>query len=92
MTLDQIRIHWTVDPIHIELRLRWTTVAEYTILAVAVVALKTKTWVVYMKGVPGYSHELEWLEVRRHGSSVIEAMAQLIFPDMPEELEYSVDL
>jgi hypothetical protein len=88
MTLEQIQIHWAVDPIHSELRLRWITVAEYTILAVAVVSPKCKKWVVYMKGVPGQNHELEWLEVRRHGSAVIEAIAQLIFPGMPEELEY----
>lgn len=92
MTLEQIQTHWAADPTHNELRIRWTTVAEYTILAVAVVSPHSKQWVVYMKGVPGQKHELEWLEVRRHGSSVTKAMAQLIFPDMPEELEYSVDL
>lgn len=92
MTIEQIQIHWVVDPTHSDLRLNWTTVAEYTILAVAVVSVHYKRWVVYMKGVPGQNHQLEWLNVRQHGSPVIEAMARLIFPNMPDELKYSDDL
>ena len=89
MTIEEIEQFWTS---HEGYFVRHTTVAEYTILAVAVVELYTKSWTVYMKGVPGQNHDLEWMEVRKHGSSPTQEMAQLIFPDMPTELRYTNDI
>lgn len=92
MTLEQIQTHWTIDPTYNEQRIMYTAVADATVLAVAVVSLLHKEWVVYLAGVRGENHDIEWIDVRRHGSLVSKAMAQLIFPGIPEELEYSVDL
>ena len=90
MTLDQIRTHWTVDPTDNEQRIMYTAVADATVMAV--VSPSMQEWIVYLAGVRGENHDVEQLDVRRHGSMVSKAMAQLIFPNMPEELEYSVDL
>jgi hypothetical protein len=70
----------------------YIAVADATVMAVAVVHPGLKQWIVYLAGVHGENHDIEWIDVRRHGSMVSKAMAQLIFSGMPEELDYSVDL
>jgi hypothetical protein len=92
MTLEQIQTDWITDPIHTEQRAQYTAIADATILAVAVVHVGMNEWVVYMHGVAGINHDHEWLDVRRHGSKVSEAMAKLLFPQMPEGMKYSSDL
>lgn len=92
MTLEQIQTYWVVDPTHGDQRIMYTAVADATVMAVAVVHPGLKQWIVYLAGVRGENHDIEWIDIRRRGSMVSKAMAQLIFSGMPEELDYSVDL
>ena len=92
MTLEQIQTYWTVDPTDNEQRIMYTAVANATVIAVAVVNPRTQEWAVYLAGVRGENHDVEWLDVRRHGTIVSRGMAREIFYAIPEELQYSGDL
>lgn len=63
--------------------------------ALAVLSRRVDGWCVYVAGVPGMDHDLEWQEVATHGDKinreVAEAIAQTLFyPGFEIDLPYAV--
>ena len=89
MTLEQIEEFWNKDIYFSQFtRIEYRAVYDYQVLAVAVVFLDRKEWRAYIGGVLGYDHSKEWIGVRRSGTKIPKEMADLLFPDMPQELIY----
>ena len=50
------------------------------VLVVAVEG-EVNDWAAYIGAVEGNNHEIEWLEVKEHGSKLSRTVAEAIFPD-----------
>lgn len=73
-------------------QIKYRSVYDSHILAVAVFNPEYMQWCVYIGSVPGLKHDFEWPKVRSFGSLLPETMARFLFQNISTEYSYSEDL
>ncbi len=58
------------------------------VLAVAREGAREDDWAAYIDAVPGKDHRVEWVAVMDCGNKLPKEVAEILFPDFAEKLEY----